>query len=185
MSSVNTSGIWTTNLHDHRSHMISRLPVRGCRAAMAARTRKAPDWNLNPQIGSLKHLPRSCPASRGNRRRLREIETVNLASATRNRERKLAAAARNRAEKVSTDNGVARRVCVCEAFTMRLILTDGLGWGHVWRTETNCYRELPNRARPDNGRNVIFSLGGGRAVICIKNRGKNRRTNKKPYFLYY
>jgi hypothetical protein len=55
----------------------------------------------------------------GNRRRRREIETETLASATRNRDGKLSAAARNRVEKVSTDDAVARRACVCEAFAMR------------------------------------------------------------------
>jgi hypothetical protein len=31
----------------------------------------------------------------------------------------------------------------------------------------------------------FFDLGGGSAVIWTKNKGTNRRTNKKPYFLYY
>jgi hypothetical protein len=37
----------------------------------------------------------------------------------------------------------------------------------------------------DDSRNVFFDLTVACGVILTKNRGNEKRTNKKPYFLYY
>jgi hypothetical protein len=103
MPSVHTSGIWTTNPHDHQVEY--EISVTGERMSSSHGRADQEGTGLKPESG--------------NRRRRREIETETLASATRNRDGKLSAAARNRVEKVSTDDAVARRACVCEAFAMR------------------------------------------------------------------